>query len=80
MNDDDSTTERRQWIMHQLEKYVVRVSGNERVNLVAAWHGALEDTLHSIASNGPRIPAPLNPSYKISPGEDKGFYGMLAMA
>lgn len=30
----------RQWVLQHLDEYVLRVSGNEGINLIAGWHGS----------------------------------------
>jgi len=49
--DDESRKQQRIRTLNQLENYVEKFSGNERVNLVAAWHGATEEKLRSIAKD-----------------------------
>ena len=50
--DDEEKLRWRRWILAHLHEYVERVSGNERVNLVAAWHGTSEAACYGIGSTG----------------------------
>jgi hypothetical protein len=66
----------RQWVIQQLDKYVVRVSGNENVNLLMAWHGTSRAVCQKIARSNFYLPRPLADNTIIR--RDEGFYGMLA--
>jgi len=75
-NKDDTPYmhQQRQWVIQQLEKYVVRVSGNEQVNLLMAWHGTSRPVCQKIARSNFYLPAPLDENTIVV--RDEGFYGM----
>lgn len=42
-NEDPLRKEWRRWVMSHFEEYQERVSGNDSVNMVPAWHGTSEE-------------------------------------
>lgn len=42
----------RAWVLRQLDRSVMRVSGNEGINLILGWHGASEESIRKIVKTG----------------------------
>jgi hypothetical protein len=50
--DTEQQIQWKQWMMAHLHEYIERVSGNEGINLVAAWHGTSEAACYGIGNSG----------------------------
>lgn len=50
--DSKEVAEWREWVLRQLAKSVMRVSGNESINLMLGWHGSSEESIKKIAQTG----------------------------
>lgn len=75
--DTEADTTWRRWVLRHLENYTERVSGNDRVNLIAAWHGTSEETVWRIAEENFLEPAELDAKLKSLGKEqtDPGYFG-----
>ena len=65
----------RRWVMTHFESYQERVSGNDSVNMVPAWHGTSEEVMFKIAEKNFLEPEELPVEKQTDPGYfGKGIY------